>query len=131
MRGAAFLAELRPSSKELVWPWSAYGETLSGLVAFVGACVQGRCPWLLWFSLSGWSVLPAFFQYECYFRTIIYLVASHLPFNLPNPFPVTHPNSHWGKKRDVARRPSQRQSRAPRPDPARAQGWKRYEATLL
>jgi len=28
-----------------------------------------------------------------YFRTMIYLVASGLPFNRPNPFPVTHTNS--------------------------------------
>jgi len=27
-----------------------------------------------------------FFHYECYFRTRIYLVASGLPFNLPNPW---------------------------------------------
>jgi len=36
----------------------------------------------------------AFFQYECYFGTMIYLVASRLAFKLPKPFPVSHPNSH-------------------------------------
>jgi len=31
----------------------------------------------------------AFFQYECYFRTMIYLVTSRLPFNMLDAFPVT------------------------------------------
>lgn len=29
-----------------------------------------------------------------YFTTMIYLVASHLTFNLPSPLPITHTNSH-------------------------------------
>ena len=40
----------------------------------------------------------AFFQYEDYFRTPIYWVASRLPLHLPNPFPVAHTNSHGGMK---------------------------------
>lgn len=34
------------------------------------------------------------FRTFAYFRTMIYLVASRLTFNLPNPVPVTHRNSH-------------------------------------
>jgi len=52
-------------------------QPFQGWLNAQGACVQGRCPWLSWFSLSGWD-----------------LVASGLPFSLPTPFPVTHTNSH-------------------------------------